>query len=104
MAFLKVETLPLFPKVRTALEELLSDLRDDEWALPTVCEGWDVKDVALHLLPVRLPGGPGAAVPVLGASDRALPGEAVGAAARPVRLPHHDGAPKRVGLPICSHA
>jgi uncharacterized protein (TIGR03083 family) len=36
--------------VRRGLVELLGALRDDEWAAPTVCERWDVKGVALHLL------------------------------------------------------
>jgi uncharacterized protein (TIGR03083 family) len=54
MAFLKVDTRPLFPKVRSALLGLLGELNNDEWKLPTVCEGWDVKDIALHLLGVEV--------------------------------------------------
>jgi uncharacterized protein (TIGR03083 family) len=54
MAYLKVETLPLFPKVRHALLELLADLSSEEWEMPTVCKGWNVKDVALHLLDVEM--------------------------------------------------
>jgi uncharacterized protein (TIGR03083 family) len=54
MAFLKVDTRPLFPKVRSALLDLLGALDDAEWKLPTVCEGWDVKDITLHLLGVEI--------------------------------------------------
>jgi uncharacterized protein (TIGR03083 family) len=32
------------------LLELLTDLAAADWDLPTVCPGWSVKDVALHLL------------------------------------------------------
>src|SRR4051794_12452045 len=45
-----VYTLDLFPEERAALLELLSGLSDEEWTKPTVCEGWSVKDVALHIL------------------------------------------------------
>lgn len=40
----------LFPEERAHLLSLLSTLTDEEWALPTVCPGWSVKDIALHLL------------------------------------------------------
>jgi uncharacterized protein (TIGR03083 family) len=42
--------LDLFPAERAALLDLLSALTDEEWAKPTVCPGWSVKDVALHIL------------------------------------------------------
>ena len=45
-----VLVLHLFPEERSALLDLLSHLTDDEWDRPTVCPGWSVKDVALHLL------------------------------------------------------
>jgi len=45
-----VFTLQLFPEERAALLDLLSGLTSDEWDRPTVCEGWSVKDVALHIL------------------------------------------------------
>lgn len=54
MVLLRVETLPLFPRVRRALIELLASLRAEEWKRPTVCPGWDVHDVAAHLLGVDL--------------------------------------------------
>jgi uncharacterized protein (TIGR03083 family) len=40
----------LFPEVLDALLDLLAGLSDDEWAAPTVCLGWSVKDLAAHLL------------------------------------------------------
>src|SRR5215213_6083530 len=45
-----IETLPLFSGERSALLELLADLSASEWEAPTVCPGWSVKDVAVHLL------------------------------------------------------
>ncbi len=40
----------LFPPERASLVELLSSLPAGQWQAPTVCPGWSVKDVALHLL------------------------------------------------------
>jgi uncharacterized protein (TIGR03083 family) len=40
----------LFPEVLDALLVLLSDLSPEDWARPTACARWSVKDVALHLL------------------------------------------------------
>jgi uncharacterized protein (TIGR03083 family) len=40
----------LFPEMLDSLVALLSGLSAEEWSKPTVCEGWDVRDVALHLL------------------------------------------------------
>jgi uncharacterized protein (TIGR03083 family) len=40
----------LFPGERAALLDLLAGLDAAQWAAPTVCPGWSVKDVALHLL------------------------------------------------------
>lgn len=45
-----VQVLDLFPLERAALLELLSGLTSEEWERPTVCTGWSVKDVALHVL------------------------------------------------------
>jgi uncharacterized protein (TIGR03083 family) len=45
-----VYTVDLFPIERRQLIELLETLSESEWALPTVCAGWSVKDVALHVL------------------------------------------------------
>src|SRR5205085_3149471 len=40
----------LFPEILAALLDLLSGLSEGEWAAPTVCPGWSVKDLAGHLL------------------------------------------------------
>jgi hypothetical protein len=40
----------LFPPERASLVELLSSLAARQWQALTVCPGWSVKDVALHLL------------------------------------------------------
>ena len=40
----------LFPEVQRALLGLLEGLTAEDWEKPTVCSGWSVKDVALHLL------------------------------------------------------
>ncbi len=45
-----VLTAPLFPRLYAAHVEMLERLTPEQWDLPTVCEGWSVKDVALHLL------------------------------------------------------
>jgi uncharacterized protein (TIGR03083 family) len=45
-----VETIHLFPGEREALLDLLRDLTPDAWSAMTVCDGWNVHDVALHLL------------------------------------------------------
>jgi len=49
-----IDVTGLFSAERHALLQLLSDLTDDQWATPTVCPGWTVKDVALHVLGVDL--------------------------------------------------
>jgi uncharacterized protein (TIGR03083 family) len=41
---------PLFVLERAALREVLTGLTAAEWALPTVCPGWDVHDVVAHVL------------------------------------------------------
>ena len=45
-----IDVIDLFPLMRAALLDLLRGLSDDEWHLPTVCEGWTVKDIAQHML------------------------------------------------------
>jgi len=44
----------LFPEILEHLLVLLSELKPDEWRKPTVCAGWNVKDVTLHLLGVEV--------------------------------------------------
>ena len=42
--------LDLFPPERQLLLELFSELTEGDWHKPTICAGWTVKDIALHLL------------------------------------------------------
>jgi uncharacterized protein (TIGR03083 family) len=49
-----IHTIDLFPEILDHLLKLLADLSADEWETPTVCTGWSVKDVALHLLGVDI--------------------------------------------------
>jgi uncharacterized protein (TIGR03083 family) len=42
--------LDLYPQVRALLLELLGSLDAEQWQQQTVCSGWSVTDVALHLL------------------------------------------------------
>jgi uncharacterized protein (TIGR03083 family) len=49
-----VIVVDLFPEILDHLLGLLSSLREEQWNLPTVCTGWSVKDVALHLLGVEI--------------------------------------------------
>ena len=43
-------TAELFPGLLAELLDLLRAFTPNDWDLPTVCQGWSVKDVALHLL------------------------------------------------------
>jgi uncharacterized protein (TIGR03083 family) len=45
-----IDTRELIHEVREALLELLEELEDESWAAATINPGWDVHDVALHLL------------------------------------------------------
>lgn len=45
-----VMVLDLFPLERQQLLELFADFSEEEWSAATVCPGWTVKDIALHLL------------------------------------------------------
>lgn len=44
-----IDTVPLLSGERSALLALLAELSPDEWASPTACPGWSVKDIAAHL-------------------------------------------------------
>jgi uncharacterized protein (TIGR03083 family) len=46
----RVDVLHLFNEERAELLGLLRGLTREHWALPTVCPGWSVRDIALHLL------------------------------------------------------
>ncbi len=45
-----VIVVDLFPLERQQLLLLLSQLEPEEWHKPTICPGWSVKDIVLHLL------------------------------------------------------
>ena len=45
-----VETLHLYAGEREVLLELLASLDEAAWERPTLCPGWSVRDVAVHLL------------------------------------------------------
>ncbi|MBX3071707.1 MAG: maleylpyruvate isomerase family mycothiol-dependent enzyme [Thermomicrobiales bacterium] len=45
-----IDTRSLFRPERRALLEMLAQLTPAQWSTPTVCDGWAVHDVALHLL------------------------------------------------------
>ena len=49
-----VLVVDLFPELRAHLGALLATLTDEQWEMPTVCDGWTVHDVALHLLGVNV--------------------------------------------------
>src|SRR5881227_128945 len=40
----------LFPQERKQLLELFSEFEAEDWEKPTICAGWTVKDIGLHLL------------------------------------------------------
>ncbi len=44
----------LFPDIRLELTRVLESLTDEQWEFPTACTGWNVRDVALHLLGTRV--------------------------------------------------
>ena len=46
----RIDVVHLFPEERARLLELLDSLSDEQWSRPTVCAGWDAKDVAAHLV------------------------------------------------------
>jgi len=45
-----IDVVGLFPEILDELIRLLSGLSAEQWARPTVCPLWSVKDIALHLL------------------------------------------------------
>ena len=42
--------IDLFPQERRLLLELFAGLTEEDWRRPTVCAGWTVRDIGLHLL------------------------------------------------------
>ena len=45
-----IMVIDLFPPERRQLLKLFSELEVQEWEKPTICPGWSVKDIGLHLL------------------------------------------------------
>ncbi len=45
-----IMVLDLFPQERNQVLTLFSELEPEEWEKPTICPGWTVKDIGLHLL------------------------------------------------------
>jgi uncharacterized protein (TIGR03083 family) len=45
-----IMVIDLFPQERKQLLKLFSELEAQEWEKPTICPGWSVKDIGLHLL------------------------------------------------------
>ncbi len=45
-----IASISLFKPDREALLALLNELTPSQWSTSTVCSGWDVRDVALHML------------------------------------------------------
>lgn len=45
-----VLVVELFPQERKLLLELFAELSEEDWNRPTVCQGWTVRDIGLHLL------------------------------------------------------
>jgi uncharacterized protein (TIGR03083 family) len=42
--------IDLFPEIQAELLALLLGLSEEDWHTPTICAGWSVKDISLHLL------------------------------------------------------
>jgi uncharacterized protein (TIGR03083 family) len=45
-----IDVRPLFARQQAAFTDLLRGFGPAQWAQPTICPGWDVKDVAAHVL------------------------------------------------------
>ena len=46
----RIDVLDLLDEERAVLLELLASLQSDSWGLPTICDGWSVKDIAAHIV------------------------------------------------------
>ncbi len=49
-----VVDIQLSTKQRTAFIDLRRRLKAELWAQPTICPGWNVKDIAAHMLSDRI--------------------------------------------------
>jgi uncharacterized protein (TIGR03083 family) len=49
-----IDTASLFRPLHNELIYLLHSLSETDWSLPTVCKGWEVRDIATHLLDVQI--------------------------------------------------
>jgi uncharacterized protein (TIGR03083 family) len=49
-ALAPLDTAPLFAPLGAELLTLLRSLRSEQWTLPTICPGWQVRDIVAHLL------------------------------------------------------
>jgi uncharacterized protein (TIGR03083 family) len=45
-----IMVVDLFPEERRHLLELFAEFAEEDWNRPTVCPGWTVKDIGVHLL------------------------------------------------------
>lgn len=45
-----LDTRPLLRTVRSRLDDLVDALEGDDWHRPTVCPGWQVRDLVAHLI------------------------------------------------------
>ena len=45
-----IDVIDLFAEMREQLLDLLASLSDDEWAAPTICAPWAVKDLTAHII------------------------------------------------------
>ncbi len=45
-----IDVRPLFARQQAAFIDLLHGFGPAQWARPTACPGWDVKDIAAHVL------------------------------------------------------
>src|SRR5881397_3846130 len=72
-----IDPRDLFMPDRQSLLSLLASLQSAEWATSTACPGWDVRDVALHILGGDLANIAGRRDGAWGLQQ--LPGEPLGA-------------------------
>lgn len=80
------EVFGMIAEERRALADLLDTLTPEQWATPSLCAGWTVREVAAHLVvpfEVSVPSLMLRLVRSLGSYDRAMDGATREVAARP---------------------